>query len=189
MGLRSCPASRHVPATALDDTAPPTSHPSPAGPPPPEPPDRSSHEQIPPDRYAEGSPPRRPSPRASRQPSRAPRPTPCSPAAATPAPGTWHHLTLAVQGQTITASIDHNQVASVTDAAHHTGQPGLGVGGFEHVDFANTTVTPLAAPPTRTVVSANSAKCLDVTGASTTDGAQAIQWTCGTGANQRWTVA
>ncbi|MET8629141.1 RICIN domain-containing protein [Kitasatospora sp. NPDC004669] len=103
--------------------------------------------------------------------------------------GTWHNLTLAMQGQTITASIDHNQVASVADAAHHTGQLGLGVGGFQHVDFANTTVTPLAAPVTQTVVSANSSKCLDVTGASTTDGAQVIQWTCGAGkANQQWAL-
>ncbi|MFE5588464.1 galactosylceramidase, partial [Kitasatospora sp. NPDC056531] len=64
--------------------------------------------------------------------------------------GTWHNLTLAMQGQTITAAIDHKQVASVTDAAHHTGQIGLGVGGFQHVDFANTTVTPLAAPTSQT---------------------------------------
>ncbi|MGW3230683.1 RICIN domain-containing protein [Kitasatospora sp. NPDC001095] len=104
--------------------------------------------------------------------------------------GTWHNLTLAVQGQSITASIDHTQVASVADASHGIGQIGLGVGGFQHADFANTTVTPLAGPATHAVTSANSGKCLDVTGASTADGAQVVQWTCGSGrANQEWTVS
>ncbi|MFF2750537.1 RICIN domain-containing protein [Kitasatospora sp. NPDC058048] len=102
--------------------------------------------------------------------------------------GTWHNLALAVQGQSITASIDHTQVASVADAGHGIGQIGLGVGGFQHADFANTTVTPLAAPATHTVTSVNSGKCLDVTGASSADGAQVVQWTCAAGkANQQWT--
>jgi hypothetical protein len=101
--------------------------------------------------------------------------------------GTWHNLALAMQGQTITASIDHTQVASVVDASHGTGQMGLGVGGFQHVSFANTTVTPLAAPANHTVTSVNSGKCLDVTGASLSDGTQVIQWTCGAGKpNQQW---
>ncbi|MER7751945.1 RICIN domain-containing protein [Kitasatospora sp. NPDC097643] len=103
--------------------------------------------------------------------------------------GTWHNLTLAVQGQTITASIDHSQVASVADAGHGIGQIGLGVGGFQQASFANTTVAPLAAPATHTVTSVNSGKCLDVTGASTADGAQAVQWTCGAGqAGQQWSL-
>jgi uncharacterized repeat protein (TIGR03803 family) len=36
------------------------------------------------------------------------------------------------------------------------------------------------------IVSRNSGKCLDVYGASTDAGAQAIQWTCHGGANQQW---
>ena len=39
-----------------------------------------------------------------------------------------------------------------------------------------------------TIVNQNSAKCMDVVGASTANGAEVIQYTCGTGANQRWTV-
>ncbi|MFH8381480.1 RICIN domain-containing protein [Kitasatospora sp. NPDC018058] len=72
------------------------------------------------------------------------------------------------------------------DASHGFGQTGLAVGGFQHVDFANTAVTPLAAPANHTVSSLNSGKC----GASTADGAQVVQWTCGTGkTNQEWTVS
>ena len=29
-------------------------------------------------------------------------------------------------------------------------------------------------------------KCLDVSGAATSDGAQLVQWTCGSGTNQQW---
>ncbi|WP_229847234.1 RICIN domain-containing protein [Kitasatospora griseola] len=40
------------------------------------------------------------------------------------------------------------------------------------------------------MISVNSGKCLDVTGASTADGAQVIQWTCEVGKpNQEWTVS
>ncbi|MFF2146106.1 RICIN domain-containing protein [Kitasatospora sp. NPDC058190] len=103
--------------------------------------------------------------------------------------GTWHNLTLAMQGQTITASIDHTQVASVADASHGTGQMGLAVDGFQHADFANTTVAPLAAPAQQLVRSVNSGECLDVAGASTADGAAVDQWPCGAGrTNQEWTV-
>ncbi|MGC0318422.1 RICIN domain-containing protein [Kitasatospora acidiphila] len=101
--------------------------------------------------------------------------------------GTWHNLTLAMTGDSITASIDHVQVASVMDSSHLVGQIGLGVGGFQHADFANVAITPLAGPTATTATNVNSGKCLDVTGASTADGAQVLQWTCGSGkANQQW---
>jgi hypothetical protein len=41
--------------------------------------------------------------------------------------------------------------------------------------------------PTR-VRSRSSAKCMDVNGASQASGAIVIQWTCGTSANQQWTL-
>jgi hypothetical protein len=40
----------------------------------------------------------------------------------------------------------------------------------------------------RTIVNQNSGKCADVVGASTANGAEIIQYTCGTGANQRFTL-
>lgn len=36
------------------------------------------------------------------------------------------------------------------------------------------------------VVAVHSGKCLDVSGASTADGAAVIQYTCGSGTNQQW---
>ncbi|MFE0463234.1 RICIN domain-containing protein [Kitasatospora sp. NPDC058965] len=102
-------------------------------------------------------------------------------------PGSWHNLQLAMQGPTITASVDHVQVASVTDYSHQVGQLGLGVGGFQNADFANLAVTALAGPAVNSLVNVNSGMCLDVTGSSTTDGAQLVQWTCGAGKpNQQW---
>ncbi|MFI0924889.1 RICIN domain-containing protein [Streptomyces sp. NPDC021012] len=101
--------------------------------------------------------------------------------------GTWHHLSLAMQGPSITASVDNVQVASVTDYSHLGGQLGLGVGGFQNADFAHLTVTPLAGPAVNSLVNVNSGMCLDVTGASTSAGAQVIQWTCGNAKpNQQW---
>jgi galactose oxidase len=39
-----------------------------------------------------------------------------------------------------------------------------------------------------TIVASNSAKCIDISGASTAAGAPAIQWHCNFGANEQWTV-
>jgi hypothetical protein len=43
-------------------------------------------------------------------------------------------------------------------------------------------------PDTYTVVNQHSGKCLDVNGASTTDGAAVIQWTCSGTTNQMFTL-
>ncbi|HEX2453638.1 MAG TPA: DUF1800 family protein [Vicinamibacterales bacterium] len=49
-----------------------------------------------------------------------------------------------------------------------------------------------AAPPDQSgayeLVAGHSGKCLDVSGASTEDGAQVVQWTCNGGLDQRWTL-
>ncbi|KOV35944.1 hypothetical protein ADK60_07960 [Streptomyces sp. XY431] len=103
--------------------------------------------------------------------------------------GTWHNVSLAMQGQSITAFVDHVQVASLTHAGHAIGQSGLAVGGFQHADFTHFGVTPLAGPATTPLTNTSSGKCLDVSGSSTADGAQVLQWTCGSGkANQEWTL-
>ncbi len=47
-----------------------------------------------------------------------------------------------------------------------------------------TAVTPTAYR----IINRNSGKCLDVSGASTADGADVFQWTCHSGANQRWRI-
>jgi GH43 family beta-xylosidase/putative hemolysin len=45
-----------------------------------------------------------------------------------------------------------------------------------------------ATPTAYRIVNRNSGKCLDVSGASTADGADVAQWTCTGGANQRWRI-
>jgi alpha-galactosidase len=57
-------------------------------------------------------------------------------------------------------------------------------------------VNPVQVPPASrprsvtaalvTVPARHGNKCLDVLNAATTDGAQVVQWTCGTGGNQQW---
>lgn len=47
---------------------------------------------------------------------------------------------------------------------------------------------PPPPPSSYTIRNVTSAKCADIYGASTTDGADAIQWTCNGGNNQKWKV-
>ncbi|MFE1839609.1 family 43 glycosylhydrolase [Streptomyces sviceus] len=44
-------------------------------------------------------------------------------------------------------------------------------------------------PAAYTLVNKHSGKCLDVTGGSTADGGDVIQWSCNGGANQKWTFS
>ena len=57
------------------------------------------------------------------------------------AAGTWHTLSLSVNGTAITGRVDGTQVASVTDATLTDGMPGIEVGGWYPADFSNLNVT------------------------------------------------
>jgi hypothetical protein len=57
------------------------------------------------------------------------------------AAGTWHTLSLAVNGTAITGSVDGTQVASVTDATLTDGMPGIEVGGWYPAYFSNLNIT------------------------------------------------
>jgi Glycosyl hydrolase family 59 len=57
------------------------------------------------------------------------------------AAGTWHTLSLSANGTTIQASVDGQQVASLTDPALTDGIPGIEVGGWYPAYFSNLTVT------------------------------------------------
>jgi hypothetical protein len=57
------------------------------------------------------------------------------------APGTWHTLALSISGTAITASVDGQQVASLTDATLTHGIPGIEVGGWYPAYFSNLAVT------------------------------------------------
>jgi hypothetical protein len=57
---------------------------------------------------------------------------------------TWHTLQLRFNGATITASVDGNQVTSVTNAAYSAGQAGLGVGTFVNAEYYNLQICSLS---------------------------------------------
>jgi Glycosyl hydrolase family 59/Galactocerebrosidase, C-terminal lectin domain len=57
------------------------------------------------------------------------------------APGTWHTLALSISGTAIAASVDGQQVASLTDATLTHGMPGIEVGGWYPAYFSNLAVT------------------------------------------------
>jgi hypothetical protein len=61
----------------------------------------------------------------------------------------WHHLSLAMAGSTITASVDGVQVAHVTNTAWASGLAGLEAGAFTgawpHVQYSHLAVTPLGS--------------------------------------------
>jgi Glycosyl hydrolase family 59 len=57
------------------------------------------------------------------------------------APGTWHTLALSISGTAIVASVDGQQVASLTDATLTHGIPGIEVGGWYPAYFSNLAVT------------------------------------------------
>jgi hypothetical protein len=52
----------------------------------------------------------------------------------------WHRVVLKFHGQQITASIDGNQIAAVTDNAHDRGMFGIGTG-WNRGQFDNLAVT------------------------------------------------
>jgi len=57
------------------------------------------------------------------------------------AAGTWHTLSLSVNGTAITGSVDGTQVASATDATLTDGMPGIEVGGWYPAYFSNLNLT------------------------------------------------
>ncbi|GAA3451911.1 ricin-type beta-trefoil lectin domain protein [Dactylosporangium matsuzakiense] len=109
---------------------------------------------------------------------------------AAPGTGTWHNLALSMSGTSLTAQVDGATVATLTDAAWHTGQVGIGTSQGETAQFDNLSVTAVAGPPppvSGQLVGAQSGRCLDVPNQSTTNGTQLAIWDCNGGANQQWT--
>lgn len=100
----------------------------------------------------------------------------------------WHHLALTFNGSNISAQIDGNTVTTISDSSYSSGQVGLALGGWQNAQFDNFSVTSNQAVSGTyyEIVNRNSGKVLDVSGASTTDGAQIIQYTANGGANQQW---
>jgi Ricin-type beta-trefoil lectin domain/Galactocerebrosidase, C-terminal lectin domain len=111
----------------------------------------------------------------------------------TTAPGlnTWHTLSLAFSGATITASLDGHQLGSATDGTYSSGMIGLGTSGYQTDQFDNLSVTPGSGggPVTGPIVAGvNTAKCVDDNANSSSPGTKVQMWDCNGGASQNWTV-
>ncbi|MDH6129241.1 ricin-type beta-trefoil lectin domain protein [Kitasatospora sp. GP82] len=102
--------------------------------------------------------------------------------------GSWHTVSLTMQGSALTATVDGTVVGSATDTSFTNGQAGLGVTGYQTEQFDNFALAP-GTPSTQTgaVASALPGKCLDDNGDSTVNGTAVQLWDCNGGASQVWT--
>jgi hypothetical protein len=101
----------------------------------------------------------------------------------------WHTLSLGFSGSTITAMIDGSTVGTATDSSYSSGQVGIGVNGWQNVQFDNFSVTSSSTTTSGTyynIVNVNSNMVLDVPNVSNQQGLQLEQWTSNGGANQQW---
>nr|WP_254910075.1 RICIN domain-containing protein [Micromonospora sp. NBS 11-29] len=104
--------------------------------------------------------------------------------------GRWHTLALKVNGSTLTASVDGTTVGTVSDSTWVAGQIGYGTGQGVTAQFDNLSIIPGDTSGTNGELrSASANRCLDVNGASQTDGAVVQIWDCNGGTNQRWTLS
>jgi len=103
-----------------------------------------------------------------------------------PGLGSWHTLTLDLQGSAITAKVDGATLATVRDSTYPAGQVGFGVVGYQTDQFDNLSVTPGSTSPRYKLVNRKSGKVLAVNGGSTTNGATIVQWTDDGSAGQQW---
>ncbi|MEU1601914.1 ricin-type beta-trefoil lectin domain protein [Micromonospora matsumotoense] len=104
--------------------------------------------------------------------------------------GRWHTLALTLNGSTLTAAIDGTTVGTANDSTWVAGQIGYGTGQGVTAQFDNLSVTAVGSPgtPTGEIRGAGSNRCLDVNGASQTDGATVQIWDCNGGVNQQWSL-
>jgi O-glycosyl hydrolase len=112
----------------------------------------------------------------------------------TTAPGTgrWHTVALTFSGTTITATLDGVTLGHATDGTWSSGQVGYATGQGVTAQFDNLTITPgsgsTGGGSSGVLRGSASGRCLDVPGASQTDGTQLSIWDCNGGANQQWTL-
>ena len=105
--------------------------------------------------------------------------------------GRWHTLSLAFSGSTVTASIDGAQVGTANSSSWGAGQAGYATSQGETAQFDNLSITAgsggTGGGSAGEIVGAASGRCVDVPGASQTQGTQVELWDCNGGSNQQWT--
>jgi hypothetical protein len=102
----------------------------------------------------------------------------------------WHTLSLAFSGSTITAGIDGKTVGSANDFSYGAGQAGYSTSQGETAQFDNLSITPgsgTGGGNTGLLHAVGAGKCLDDPSSTTTQGTQQDIFTCNGGANQTWT--
>jgi len=105
--------------------------------------------------------------------------------------GRWHTLALTFSGASITAVIDGATVGSANDSTWGSGQVGYGTGQGVTAQFDNLAITPGSGGnggSSGVLRGTGSGRCLDVPGASQTDGTALAIWDCNGGPNQQWTL-
>ncbi|MFI1166100.1 ricin-type beta-trefoil lectin domain protein [Streptomyces sp. NPDC020801] len=101
---------------------------------------------------------------------------------------TWHRLSLTMQDDKLTASVDDRTLSSVTDGSFARGQAGLGVTGYRTQQFDNFSLTPgtPSAPRVGPVRSGQAGKCLDADKGTNADGTPVQIWDCNSTGAQNW---
>jgi hypothetical protein len=108
-----------------------------------------------------------------------------------PGTGTWQHLALTFNGDSISAAINGTTVGTVTDSTYPSGMIGLGTDGYQTDQFDNLSVTQVgSATPTGHIVAGDdSSECVDDNTGSSTPGTAVQMWDCNTNAaSQSWTM-
>jgi Glycosyl hydrolase family 59/Ricin-type beta-trefoil lectin domain len=106
--------------------------------------------------------------------------------------GSWHTISMTMQGSTISAAIDGTTVGTVTDGSYRGGQVGIGVVGYQTDQFDNLKITPgtggVGAPSGPITSGVNTAKCVDDNANSNANGTKVQIWDCNSSNAQNWTL-
>jgi O-glycosyl hydrolase len=107
-----------------------------------------------------------------------------------PGIGTWHRLSLTFKGSAISAAVDGKQVGATTDGVWQSGQPGIGIVGYQTAQFDNVTVTAESGSTGLhgAIASGLAGKCLVTSGDTSVNGAKVVLGDCSDAAAGQWTV-
>jgi hypothetical protein len=101
----------------------------------------------------------------------------------------WHNIKFGFAGNQLTATADGATLGSVNDRSFVSGNVGIGVVGYQTNQFDNLSITPNAPGSFGGVLKGQeSGLCVEVPGASQTNGTAVNLWDCNGGANQSWTL-